>query len=103
MAPHSSILAWEIPWMEEPGRLQSMTLLRAGHDLSFLPTSHSIPPLQVVTEHQAKLLAPLYGDFPLAICFTYSNAYISMLLSQFIPLSPSPTVSLRLFLENVGT
>ena len=24
MAPHSSILAWEIPWMEEPGRLQSM-------------------------------------------------------------------------------
>ena len=24
MAPHSSILAWKIPWMEEPGRLQSM-------------------------------------------------------------------------------
>ena len=24
MAPHSSILAWEIPWTEEPGRLQSM-------------------------------------------------------------------------------
>ena len=27
MAPHSSILAWKIPWMEEPGRLQSMGLL----------------------------------------------------------------------------
>ena len=26
MAPHSSILAWKIPWMEEPGRLQSMRL-----------------------------------------------------------------------------
>ena len=26
MAPHSSILAWEIPWTEEPGRLQSMEL-----------------------------------------------------------------------------
>ena len=26
MAPHSSILAWKIPWMEEPGRLQSMGL-----------------------------------------------------------------------------
>ena len=32
MAPHSSTLAWEIPWMEEPGRLQSMGSLRVGHD-----------------------------------------------------------------------
>ena len=32
MAPHSSTLAWKIPWTEEPGRLQSMGLLRAGHD-----------------------------------------------------------------------
>ena len=32
MAAHSSTLAWEIPWMEEPGRLQSMELLRVGHD-----------------------------------------------------------------------
>ena len=32
MAPHSSALAWKIPWTEEPGRLQSMGLLRVGHD-----------------------------------------------------------------------
>ena len=32
MAPHSSILAWKIPWMEEPGRLHSMGSLRVGHD-----------------------------------------------------------------------
>ena len=32
MAPHSSILAWKIPWTEEPGRLQSMGSLRVGHD-----------------------------------------------------------------------
>ena len=32
MAPHSSTLAWRIPWMEEPGRLQSMGSLRVGHD-----------------------------------------------------------------------
>ena len=32
MAPHSSTLAWKIPWMEEPGRLCSMGLLRVGHD-----------------------------------------------------------------------
>ena len=32
MAPHSSTLAWKIPWTEEPDRLQSMGLLRVGHD-----------------------------------------------------------------------
>ena len=32
MAPHSSTLAWKIPWMEEPGRLQSMESLRVRHD-----------------------------------------------------------------------
>ena len=32
MATHSSILAWEIPWMEEPGGLQSMGSQRVGHD-----------------------------------------------------------------------
>ena len=32
MATHSSILAWKIPWMEEPGRLQSMALQRVRHD-----------------------------------------------------------------------
>ena len=33
MAPHSSILAWKIPWTEEPGGLQSMGSQRVGHDL----------------------------------------------------------------------
>jgi len=32
MAPHSSTLAWKIPWMEEPGGLQSMGSWRVGHD-----------------------------------------------------------------------
>ena len=32
MAPHSSTLAWKIPWTEKPGRLQSMRSLRVGHD-----------------------------------------------------------------------
>jgi len=32
MAIHSSILAWEIPWTEEPGRLQSLALQRVVHD-----------------------------------------------------------------------
>ena len=33
MAMHSSILAWEIPWTEEPGGLQSMGSERVGHNL----------------------------------------------------------------------
>ena len=36
MAPHSSTLAWKTPWMEEPGRLQSMGSLRVGHDWATL-------------------------------------------------------------------
>ena len=39
MATHSSTLAWEIPWTDEPGRLQSMGSLRVGHDWA---TSHSL-------------------------------------------------------------
>ena len=34
MARHSSTLAWKMPWMEEPGRLQSMGSLTVGHDLA---------------------------------------------------------------------
>ena len=44
MAPHSSTLAWKIPWMEEPGGLQSMGSLRVRHDwatsLSLLTFMH---------------------------------------------------------------
>ena len=43
MTPNSSTLVWKIPWLEEPGRLQSMGLLRVGHDwvIAFsLFTSH---------------------------------------------------------------
>ena len=37
MATHSSILAWEIPWTEEPGRLQSHGVARVRHDLVTKP------------------------------------------------------------------
>ena len=36
MATHSSILAWRIPWTEEPARLRSIGLQRVGHDWSHL-------------------------------------------------------------------
>ena len=42
MAPHSSTLAWEIPWTEEPGRLQSMGSRRLGHDFTFTFHFHAL-------------------------------------------------------------
>ena len=53
MATRSSILAWKIPWMEEPGGLQSVGSQRVRHDwvtslfLSFLPFSNSAMPLSI--------------------------------------------------------
>ena len=43
MATHSSILAWEIPWTEEPGELQSVGLQRVGHDLENITTTVHLP------------------------------------------------------------
>ena len=40
MAPHSSTLAWKIPWTTEPGRLQSMGSLRVGHDWATSNNAH---------------------------------------------------------------
>ena len=40
MAPHSSTLAWKIPWAEEPGGLQSMGSLTVGHNRDFTFTFH---------------------------------------------------------------
>ena len=40
MTTHSSILAWEIPWTEETGGLQSMGLQRVGHSLATKHTTH---------------------------------------------------------------
>ena len=40
MAVHSSIVAWRIPWAEEPGRLQSIGSQKVGHDRSDLALMH---------------------------------------------------------------
>ena len=42
MAIHSSILAWKIPWTEEPGGLQSMGSQRVGHDGKDLACMHTL-------------------------------------------------------------
>ena len=45
MATHASILAWRIPWTEEPGGLQSKGLRKARHDLETNQQQQSIPML----------------------------------------------------------
>ena len=52
MATHSSILAWRIPWIKEPGGLQSMGSQKVGHDLSDLEHTHTQP-----TAHDLVMLA----------------------------------------------
>ena len=44
MATHSSILAWTIPWTEEPGKLQSMGVARVRHNLATKPPPPPPPP-----------------------------------------------------------
>ena len=60
------------------------------------PPSPHIPPIQVITEHQAELPV-LYSRFPLTICFTHGSVYMSILISQFVTPSSSPLVSTCLF------
>ena len=72
MAPHSSTLAWKIPWMEDPGRLQSMGSLRGRHDwvtsLSLFTFMHwrrkwQATPVFLPGESQGRgsLVAAVYG------------------------------------------
>ena len=53
MAPHSSILAWKIPWTKKPGRLQSMGLQRVGLPFPFHHVLHT---------HGRNLLSPSPGS-----------------------------------------
>ena len=64
MATHSSILAWKIPWTEEPGRLQSMGSQRVGHDWGTFPLLYFInvvletPPESPLDCKEIKLVNP---------------------------------------------
>ena len=72
MATHSSILAWEIPWTEEPGRLQSMGLPRIRHDRNYLAQHRSSTTLQVTQFHCFLWLSIVHVLYVLALphaCF----------------------------------
>ena len=69
MATHSSTLAWKIPWTEEPGRLQSMELLRVGHLLSdFTFTFHFHALKKEMATHSSVLAWRIPGTGSLVGC-----------------------------------
>ena len=56
IATHSSILAWDIPWIEQPGGLQSIGSQRVGHDLSDLACTHTKRDLAFPLNHREVIL-----------------------------------------------
>ena len=54
MATHSNILAWEIPWTEEPGRLQSVGSQRVEHDLATETTTAWCAVFSVIAFHNVR-------------------------------------------------
>ena len=61
MAAHSSTLAWKIPWMEEPGRLQSMESKRVGHDSATPLQLHVVKARSVCEFLFVCLFFPFFG------------------------------------------
>ena len=68
MAPHSSTLAWKIPWMEEPGGLQSMGSHRVGHNwvtslslFTFMPWRRKWQPIPVFLPGESQGRGSLVG------------------------------------------
>ena len=62
MAPHSSTLAWKLPWMEEPGRLQSMWSLRVGYDFTFTFHFHALEKEMAIHSNVLAWTSPGVGE-----------------------------------------
>ena len=74
MATHSSIIAWRIPWTEEPGRLQSMGSRRVGHDRRDLACAHTRKFNRiscVLAIWVSSLMKGLFSTFPIFFFYIY--------------------------------
>ena len=78
MAPHSSTLAWKIPWTEEPGRLQSMGLLsRTGlSDFTFTFHFHALE--KDMATHSTVLALRILGTGELVGCHLWGRTESDM-------------------------
>ena len=74
-----------------------------SHKYAYVPSLLNLPPIQLSIPPSRSSPGPSFGflvsfsKFPLAIYFAYGNVYVSMLLPQFVPPSPSLTMSTSLF------
>ena len=71
MAPHSSVLAWRIPWTEEPGGLQSMKSQRIEHDCT-------IEPEKAMAPHSSTLAWKIHGRRSLLGCSPWGREELDM-------------------------
>ena len=76
MAPHSSTLAWKIPWMEEPGGLQSMGSLRVRQDFTFTFHFHALE--KEMTTHSMFLPGESQGRGSLVGCHLWGRTESDM-------------------------
>ena len=68
MATHSSILAWEIPWTEKPGRLQSMGSQRVGHNWVTEHANHKLFLTWASIHLWSKKPCPRHGCYQQMVC-----------------------------------
>ena len=103
MAPHSNTLAWKIPWMEEPGRLQSVGSRRVGHDwaaslslFTFMHWRRKWQPTPVfLPENPRDGVAQSWTQLKWLSSSIYS--YRSTYMSSIVTTNPKPTTD-RAFL-----
>ena len=104
MAPHSSTLAWKIPWTEEPSRLQSMGLLRAGHNwvtslwlFTFMYWRRKWRPTPVFLPGESQGCGSLVGCrlWGCTVGHDWSNLAAAEMISYDICLSLSPLLHLE--------
>ena len=78
MAPHSSTLAWKIPWTEEPGRLQSMGSLRVRRLSDFTFTFHFHALEKEMATHSSVLAWRIPGQGSLVGCHLWCSTELDM-------------------------
>ena len=111
MAPHSSILAWTIPWMEEPGGLQSMGSLGVGHDwatslslFTFMHWKRKWQPIQCSClenpRDRGAWWAAVYGVAQSRTQLTWLSSSNSIFISVDVDISPSDLYSILGFMQS---
>ena len=104
MAPHSSTLAWKIPWMEELGRLQSMGSLRVGHDwatslslFTFMHWRRKWQPLCIWNQHNfinfLRLQKVLCVYFEILKCFSLIWIFLKKFVFSYLSKKKDKTTS----------